>query len=75
MKKLKIFILLGIMILGVILLTGCTEGTYNSTEQNGIENQIIQECEHDWVVTSEYSWIFESYRTVSKCSKCGKVVR
>lgn len=72
MKKLKIFILIGIMIAGAILLTGCTEVDPNQIAE---QERIEEECEHDWVVTSEYSWIFESYRTVTKCSKCGKVVR
>ena len=32
-------------------------------------------CEHEYVITSEYDWFHESYRTVSKCAKCGHVVR
>lgn len=74
MKKFKIVILLGIMILGTVLLTGCVEITQNQTATNQ-EATTIQECQHDWIISSEYSWLTSSYRTVSKCSKCGKVVK
>ena len=40
------------------------------TVDNSVEN-----CEHDWVVASEYSWYRNAYRIISKCSKCGKVVK
>lgn len=33
----------------------------------------MEECEHEWAITSEYSLF--GYRTVSKCIKCGKVIR
>lgn len=36
----------------------------------------VEECEHEWVVTSEFSLLSKTgYRTVSKCIKCGKVIR
>lgn len=40
------------------------------------ENIIKQQesCEHNWVVTSKYDILWESFRTISKCSKCGKEV-
>ena len=34
----------------------------------------LTECEHDWVVTSKYNFWLKCYKTVSKCSKCGKVM-
>lgn len=42
-----------------------------------VENYVetVDNCEHDWVVSSEYSVLGRGYRTVSKCSKCGKVVK
>ena len=40
------------------------------TVDNSVEN-----CEHDWVTASEYSWYRNAYRIISKCSKCGKVVK
>ena len=43
------------------------------TVENSVET--VDNCEHDWVITSEYVWLRQQYRNVSKCSKCGKVVR
>ena len=42
-----------------------------------VENSVetVDNCEHDWVISSEYSVWGRGYRTVSKCSKCGKVVK
>jgi len=31
-------------------------------------------CEHDYVITSKYDWLFEQYKTISKCTKCGKEI-
>lgn len=90
MKKITIVILNIAIIAILFILTGCTSNetnTINQTQNNiskeqqdYVENQealIVQneECEHDWVITSEYDWIFSQYRTVSKCSKCGKVIK
>ena len=43
------------------------------TVENSVET--VDNCEHDWVITSEYVWYRSQYRNVSKCSKCGEVVR
>ena len=42
-----------------------------------VENYVetVDNCEHDWVLTSEYVWLRQQYRNVSKCSRCGKVVK
>lgn len=42
-----------------------------------VENSVetVDNCEHDWVVASEYSVWGRGYRTISKCSKCGEVVK
>lgn len=40
-----------------------------------IENSIQEECVHDWVITSRYNILTNNYRTISKCSKCGKEVK
>ena len=40
---------------------------------NSVET--VDNCEHDWVTTSEYSVWGRGYRTISKCSICGKVVK
>ena len=31
-------------------------------------------CQHVFVVSSEYNWVLEQYRTVSRCAKCGMVI-
>lgn len=46
-------------------------------EINTIESQNIQvekECNHDWVTTSKYDFIYGCFKTISKCSKCGKEI-
>lgn len=50
---------------------------YEIVQQQETENQlqIQQECIHDWVVTSKYNIFLKSYKTYSKCSKCGKEIR
>ena len=37
----------------------------------GKQIQIESNCEHEYVITSEFSWLSDSYRTISKCTKCG----
>lgn len=34
----------------------------------------IENCEHDFVITSKYDFWRSSYKTISKCTKCGKIV-
>lgn len=48
-------------------------GLHEATVDNPVET--VDNCEHDWVVSSEYSVWGRGYRTISKCSKCGKVVK
>ena len=31
-------------------------------------------CQHVFVISSEYDWWFEQYKTVSRCAKCGMVI-
>ena len=39
------------------------------------EQVIVKPCEqHEYVTTSRYNWFLESYKTISKCTKCGKEV-
>ena len=47
--------------------------TVVETVDNSVET--VDNCEHDWVLTSEYVWLTGAYRNVSKCSRCGKVVK
>lgn len=32
------------------------------------------QCEHEFAVTSKYNWLLGSYKTISKCIKCGKEI-
>lgn len=48
--------------------------TVNKVTVETVDNS-VENCEHDWVVASEYSWYRNAYRVISKCSKCGKVVK
>ena len=36
--------------------------------------ELMQPCEHEFVITSQYNWFLKAYKTVSKCIKCGKVI-
>lgn len=87
MKKIKskkgiTFIALIITIVVMLILAAVTIGIavdgnkiYEDEKVNTQETKAQQNCEHDWVITSEYDFMHSSYRTVSKCSKCGKVVK
>lgn len=59
----------------IILLTifGTMICYQNSEKHENIINN-MENCEHDWVVTSKYDFFRESYKTITKCSKCGKEV-
>lgn len=61
-EKLKKVLVIGILILMIVGLVGCTEKVTETP------------CDHDWVITSKWDWWRNSYKTVSKCSKCGKVI-
>lgn len=52
---------------------GLHDRTVESVDKPVDKSEVV--CEHDWVMGSEYSFWTSSYRTVSKCSKCGKVVK
>ena len=36
-----------------------------------VTNDVTTPCNHEFIVTSEYDWWWRSYRTFSKCVKCG----
>lgn len=86
MKRTSLIILIIVMVVILIIFCGCTSTEINNEinsnipeeqnyieQQEMIENQSI-ECEHDWVVTSKYNFFLNSYRTISKCSICGKEI-
>ena len=69
-----IIVLMIIALVSVLLLMGSIKA-FEIDKDNKQGSEIQESCEHEWVITSEYSFWFNSYRTVSKCSKCGKVVK
>lgn len=75
MRKVSISSIVITIITIIILLTifGIMICYQNSEEHENIVNN-MEKCEHDWVVTSKYDFFRESYKTITKCSKCGKEV-
>lgn len=72
---------LTITIIVLIIIAGISIGMLlenvdtSEYKNNAIQRQKIQEdCQHDWVITSKYDYFRECYKTISKCSKCGKEV-
>ena len=57
------FLLIGIVV--VLLISG--------PKDNGQEI-VAPDCDHDYVTTSRYDFIRQSYKTYSKCTKCGHEV-
>mgnify|MGYP006334198495 CR=1 FL=1 len=58
-----------------IIFISMTIDAYNKLDTVETVDNSVENCEHDWVVSSEYSWYRNAYRIISKCSKCGKVVK
>ena len=76
MKDKILKITLAVISIAILLcmLTGCVDTT-NIVKENIVTNNTTEaECEHDWVITSRYSFWADAYKTISKCSKCGKTV-
>ena len=59
-----VFVICGILTMKSIPKTGDMENIIRQQEN----------CEHEWVITSKYDFMRESYKTISKCSKCGKEI-
>lgn len=36
--------------------------------------ELLEPCQHEFVMSSKYNWFFRQYQIVSKCVKCGKVI-
>lgn len=65
----EVFITIAFLVMiGVVLLALIISGPTDSTEQT-VETI---HCEHEYITTSEYNWFLGSYRTFSKCTKCGE---
>lgn len=33
-----------------------------------------ENCQHEYVISSKYDCLLEQYKTISKCTKCGKEI-
>lgn len=75
MHKVSISSIVITVITIIILLTifGTMIYYQNSEEYQDVVNT-MQNCEHKWVITSKYDFFRKSYKTITKCSKCGKEV-
>lgn len=75
MRKVSISsIVITIITILIILATFGTIIHYQNSEEHKNIVSNMENCEHDWVVTSKYDFFRESYKTITKCSKCGKEV-
>jgi len=71
MKDLTIYAITTIICLTIVLASIVITINTNKAETVNTE---IENCEHDFVITSKYDFWRSSYKTISKCTKCGKVV-
>lgn len=65
-----------IVVLLILAASGISLVMYdkNLKQESTQNNKIQKECEHEWVITSKYDFFRDTYKTISKCSKCGKEV-
>ena len=49
-------------------------GMYALSETDSNNELNYEACQHVFVVSSEYNWWFNQYRTISRCAKCGIVM-
>lgn len=69
-----------ITIITLLILAGTTIAIImpeitNENANVNTESTVKQEhCQHEYVITSKWDFFRESYKTISKCSKCGKEV-
>lgn len=71
MKDLTTYAITTIICFAIVLASIVIAINTNKTETINTE---IENCEHDFVITSKYDFWRNSYKTISKCTKCGKVV-
>lgn len=63
-----------VVIAGIILFSGLVYVWGNKTDENTSSEGSVACCQHVFVVSSEYNWWFNQYRTISRCAKCGIVM-
>lgn len=66
-----VLIILALVSISLIMYDEQLNGT-NTVNQEVKQKQEV--CEHDWVTTSKWDIFKGCYRTISKCSKCGKEI-
>lgn len=71
MKDLTTYAITTIICFTIVLVSIVIAINTNKTETVNTE---IENCEHDFVITSKYDFWRSSYKTISKCTKCGKIV-
>ena len=49
-------------------------GTCVFCEMDANDELNYEACQHVFVVTSEYNWWLQQYKTISRCAKCGMVI-
>lgn len=68
------------IIVAFVLIVGlCIEETPPgpaTVETVTVEQEQVEpvQCEHEFVTTSKYMWLRQSYKTISKCTKCGEEI-
>lgn len=69
-RILNIILIISAVVILVTLIWACSE-----FEKERLERvEVIQQCEHEYAITSRYNLLVGSYKTISKCVKCGKEV-
>lgn len=66
-----------VTIIVLLILAGISIEMIMNTNINEYSNSIIQQeenCQHEYVITSKWDYFKDCYKTISKCSKCGKEV-
>lgn len=67
MTLIEIFIYISLIFIVVI-------GMYALYEMDSNNELNYESCQHVFVVSSEYNWWLQQYRTISRCAKCGVVI-
>lgn len=71
MKDLTTYAITTIICFTIVLVSIVIAINTNKTETASTK---IENCEHDFAITSKYDFWRSSYKTISKCTKCGKIV-
>lgn len=73
----SIFAIIAFLVfMGFLFWCGCNAANVNIYDYEAIYGyeELLEPCEHEFVITSQYNWFLKAYKTVSKCIKCGKVI-